>query len=125
MKVVYAWLAAVAEAFALKLASSVDDVVWFAVFLAPDISKAERTKNIMVYATVCFVQTIIAYVIATSGEMAIDKLTNGGVNGFSSERILTLVAACGLGASPASVRTRGRDRARVAGAPPRPVRRPP
>jgi hypothetical protein len=90
------WITSVAEAFGLKMASSIDDVVWFAVFLAPDISKAERTKNVVVYMAVCFTQTIIAFAIAKSGEVAIDKLTHGGVEGFSSERILTLVAALGL-----------------------------
>jgi len=90
------WLTSVAEAFGLKMASSIDDVIWFAVFLAPDISKAERTKNVAVYMGVCFTQTVIAFVIATSGEVAIDKLTDGGVDNFSSERILTLIAALGL-----------------------------
>ena len=76
------WLTSVAEAFGLKMASSIDDVIWFAVFLAPDISKAERTKNVAVYMGVCFTQTVIAFVIATSGEVAIDKLTDGGVDNF-------------------------------------------
>ena len=96
MQVILGWFLSVGEAFALKIASSIDDVVWFSVFLAPNISRAERTKNMVVYSVVCGTQTVVAFVIATSGEMAIDKLTHGGADGFSSERILTLIAASAL-----------------------------
>ena len=71
-------------------------MVWFAVFLNGQLPKAERVKNAAVYAAVCLSQTAIAYVISTSGTTAIDALTHGGFRGFSSERVLTLVAAVGL-----------------------------
>ena len=95
---VVAWLAQSGSAFVLKVASSIDDVVWFAAFLHGQLSVRERVKNAAVYAAVCLAQTVLAWVIATSGAAAVDRLTHGGLPGFSTERLLTLVAALGLSA---------------------------
>ena len=67
---VVAWLAQSGSAFVLKVASSIDDVVWFAAFLHGQLSVRERVKNAAVYAAVCLAQTVLAWVIATSGAAA-------------------------------------------------------
>ena len=41
-----------AEAFVLKTASSIDDVLWFAKFLTRERSRVERGRNIFVYCVI-------------------------------------------------------------------------
>lgn len=84
-----------AEAFVLKTASSIDDVLWFAKFLTRERSRVERGRNIAVYCVICLLQTMLAFLIARSGEEALDAWVH--LHNFSSERLLTCVAAAGLG----------------------------
>lgn len=84
-----------AEAFVLKTASSIDDVLWFAKFLTRERSRVERGRIIAVYCVICLLQTMLAFLIARSGEEALDAWVH--LHNFSSERLLTCVAAAGLG----------------------------
>ena len=84
-----------AEAFVLKTASSIDDVLWFAKFLTRERSRVERGRNIFVYCIICLLQTMLAFLIARSGEEALDAWVH--LHHFSSERLLTCIAAGGLG----------------------------
>ena len=84
-----------AEAFVLKTASSIDDVLWFAKFLTRERSRVERGRNIFVYCVICLLQTMLAFLIARSGEEALDAWVH--LHHFSSERLLTCIAAGGLG----------------------------
>ena len=94
-EIIAAFAAQAAQAFVLKTASSIDDVLWLAKFLTPDRSRAERGRNVAVYVGVCMLQTVLAFLIARSGEETLDRFVH--VPGFSSERILACVAALGLG----------------------------
>jgi len=89
------FLAQAAEAFVLKTASSIDDVLWFAKFLTRERSRVERGRNIFVYCVICLLQTMLAFLIARSGEEALDAWVH--LHHFSSERLLTCIAAGGLG----------------------------
>ena len=89
------FLAQAAEAFVLKTASSIDDVLWFAKFLTRERSRVERGRNIFVYCVICLLQTMLAFLIARSGEEALDTWVH--LHHFSSERLLTCIAAGGLG----------------------------
>ena len=84
-----------AEAFVLKTASSIDDVLWFAKFPTRERSRVERGSNIFVYCVICLLQTMLAFLIARSGEEALDAWVH--LHHFSSERLLTCIAAGGLG----------------------------
>lgn len=88
------WLAGFASAFSIKLSSSIDDVVWLAPFLTAKSSKAQRIRNVVIYVSVCLVQTFIAITIAYSGTEVVDWLTEGSKNAWSSEKILTVIAGC-------------------------------
>uniref|UniRef100_A0A7S2ERM8 Uncharacterized protein n=1 Tax=Ditylum brightwellii TaxID=49249 RepID=A0A7S2ERM8_9STRA len=99
---VHHFAAGVFAALTAKLASSIDDVVWLAAFLTPNLSPKERYANAITYASVCFIQTVLAYLISTGGEAALDKIivavvSRGGHNEetghiISTERVLTLFA---------------------------------
>ena len=89
------FLAQAAEAFVLKTASSIDDVLWFAKFLTRERSPVEPGRNIFVYCVICLLQTMLAFLIARSGEEALDAWVH--LHHFSSERLLTCIAAGGLG----------------------------
>ena len=89
------YAAQAAEAFVLKTASSIDDVLWFAKFLTRERSRVERGRNIFVYCVICLLQTMLAFLIARSGEEALDAWVH--LHHFSSERLLTCIAAGGLG----------------------------
>mmetsp|Transcript_18125 Transcript_18125/g.17500 ORF Transcript_18125/g.17500 Transcript_18125/m.17500 type:complete len:300 (-) Transcript_18125:390-1289(-) len=89
----------VGSAISVKLASSVDDVLWLSAFLTTDHSIETRMENCLVYFSVCILQTCLAYIISTSGTTAIDKLLAlaFGDTALSTERILTLVSGSALG----------------------------
>jgi len=80
------------SAIAIKLTSSVDDVLWLAPFLTTNVGAAIRLQNAIVYLTVCLCQTGVAMVIASSGDAAIQWLTGDSEDAWSSDKILTVVA---------------------------------
>lgn len=84
------FFAGVSAAMVLKLASSIDDVLWLSVFLTPAISRRERASNALTYSLICFFQTCLAYVISNLGETAVEKFLSG--TNMSTDRILTLIA---------------------------------
>merc|ERR1712224_456773 len=49
-------------------------------------------RNALVYTMVCMTQTIIAYIIAYSGDKAVEYLTRGADDIWSTEKILTVAA---------------------------------
>lgn len=89
----------IGSAISVKLCSSVDDVLWLSTFLTNDHSFNTRLQNSLVYFSVCFLQTCLAFFISTSGTAAIDKLLNVifKEKAFSSEKLLILVSGIGLG----------------------------
>eukprot|EP00931_Biecheleriopsis_adriatica_P070620 TRINITY_DN4439_c0_g1_i1.p1 TRINITY_DN4439_c0_g1~~TRINITY_DN4439_c0_g1_i1.p1 ORF type:complete len:259 (-),score=43.77 TRINITY_DN4439_c0_g1_i1:57-833(-) len=86
------WIAGVGAAISIKLSSSIDDVVWLAPFLTQNISWVTRSRNILIYVTVCLVQTVIAMCIAYSGDKVVEMLTRNSKDAWSSEKILTVIA---------------------------------
>eukprot|EP00545_Synedropsis_sp_CCMP1620_P011895 CAMPEP_0119013220 /NCGR_PEP_ID=MMETSP1176-20130426/8187_1 /TAXON_ID=265551 /ORGANISM="Synedropsis recta cf, Strain CCMP1620" /LENGTH=348 /DNA_ID=CAMNT_0006966289 /DNA_START=119 /DNA_END=1165 /DNA_ORIENTATION=- len=103
--------AGVSAAIVVKLTSSIDDVIWLSAFLTP--SAPKRGSNALTYAAVCLLQTCLAYIIATFGQVATDAIMGGGNDDddlddlddgdnnnnnkhMSSERLLTLVAGAAL-----------------------------
>jgi len=88
------WLVGLASAFGIKLSSSIDDVVWLAPFLTANSSVAVRMQNSMIYTSVCLCQTMVAMIIAYSGRQAVDAITGGAKDAWSTERILTVGAGC-------------------------------
>mmetsp|Transcript_75895 Transcript_75895/g.175993 ORF Transcript_75895/g.175993 Transcript_75895/m.175993 type:complete len:252 (+) Transcript_75895:93-848(+) len=85
------WLLGLVSALALKLSSSVDDVVWLAPFLTSNSSTVTRLQNSTVYITICMFQTFVAMAIAYSGKAVVARLTSGRAH-WSTEKILTVVA---------------------------------
>uniref|UniRef100_A0A7S2IA47 Uncharacterized protein n=1 Tax=Helicotheca tamesis TaxID=374047 RepID=A0A7S2IA47_9STRA len=92
-------------ALTAKLASSIDDVVWLAAFLTPNLSPKERYANAITYASICFIQTVLAYIISRGGEAALGKMIRVTLSGskedsggdiISSEKVLTLFAGFAL-----------------------------
>jgi len=81
-----------AAALGIKFTSSVDDVVWLAPFLTSNSSVATRVHNSTVYIGICMVQTMVAMVIAYSGETVVDRLTSNVKNAWSTEKIMTVGA---------------------------------
>lgn len=90
------WLVGLASAFGIKLTSSIDDVVWLAPFLTANQPTESLTKHAVIYTSVCLVQTLVALVIATTGSKAVDALTGGAKDAWSTEKILTVAAGCML-----------------------------
>jgi hypothetical protein len=80
------------SAIAIKLSSSVDDVVWLAPFLTSNIGYGERVQNAIVYIGVCLIQTVVAMAIAYSGDAAVALVTNKRQDSWSSQKILTVTA---------------------------------
>jgi len=82
------------SSMALKLTSSIDDVVWLVPFLiVPDRSMVIR--NMVIYSWVCLFQTMFALAISTGGIAALDAM-NKSSNGWSSEKILSFFAGVSL-----------------------------
>lgn len=84
------WLTGVGAAISIKLSSSIDDVVWLAPFLSRNTSVEGRTKNSLIYISVCLVQTILAMCIAYSGDKFVKFITKDAKNVWSSDKILTV-----------------------------------
>ena len=87
----------VLSAISLKLASSIDDVVWLSIFLIPNQPRLLRLKNIGTYLAVCLAQSVAAILLSTLGEQSLEHIrgdTNG--DGVSNDKLLTLSAAAFL-----------------------------
>lgn len=93
-EVLVGWVAGVGGAASLKMASSIDDVVWLAPFLTGRSTWAQRLRNSLIYSMVCMTQTMIAYAIAYSGDKAVQYITKkaGAEDAWSTEKILTVAA---------------------------------
>jgi hypothetical protein len=90
----------VSVAIAVKLTSSIDDVLWLSAFLTPNLSEKERVRNALTYACVCLLQTCLAFFISAFGQVAMDKLmgsrSDDGEEYISSDRVLTLLSGSAL-----------------------------
>jgi len=86
------WTAGLGSAITIKLSSSIDDVVWLAPFLTSNAGAAARAHNAMTYISVCFIQTVVAMVIAYSGDSVVSWLVSREKNAWSSDKILTVGA---------------------------------
>jgi len=80
------------SALSIKLTSSIDDVLWLGPFLTTNVSWPVRLQNAFVYTAICMLQTLIAMVIAYSGDQGVEWLTRNQKNAWSSEKILTVAA---------------------------------
>lgn len=87
------WIAGVGAALSIKLSSSIDDVVWLAPFLTSNINLAWRMQNSIIYLSVCMIQTVVAMIIAYSGDKVIAYLTHEAKGTWSTDKILTVTAA--------------------------------
>ena len=89
-------------ACALKLTTSVDDLIWFSPFLALCKDNTERFKCCVIYAIVCLIVTFGALTVAYLADMGFSALLgaagNDGEGYWDSARILSLVAAVAIGA---------------------------
>lgn len=87
------WIAGVGAALSIKLSSSIDDVVWLAPFLTANINMAWRMQNSIIYLSVCMIQTVVAMIIAYSGDKAVAYLTADAKGTWTTDKILTVTAA--------------------------------
>jgi hypothetical protein len=89
--------AGVSAAIAVKLASSIDDVLWLSTFLTPHVSKTARIHNAMTYTGVCLLQTCFAYILSQFGQSVVDDLLGGSDSErMSTDRLLTLISGSAL-----------------------------
>jgi hypothetical protein len=86
------WFAGLASAIAIKLTSSIDDVVWLAPFLTSNVSSAAQVSNSTIYISVCLIQTLVAMFLAYSGNSAVTWLLRDQKDAWSSDKILTVGA---------------------------------
>jgi len=86
------FFAGLLSAIAVKLASSIDDVLWLAPFLTTNVDYKVRCQNAVVYIGVCMIQTVVALFLASSGTEAVQWLTGDEKNVWSTEKILTVSA---------------------------------
>lgn len=86
------WFAGLASAMAIKLTSSIDDVVWLAPFLTSNVSSSAQITNTTIYISVCMVQTLVAMFLAYSGSGAITWMLRDQKDAWSSDKILTVGA---------------------------------
>lgn len=91
------WFLGFTAALGIKFTSSVDDVVWLAPFLTSNSSVATRLHNSTVYIGICLLQTLVAMLIAYSGEEAVNHMTAGIKDAWSTEKIMTVGAGILLG----------------------------
>lgn len=91
------WFAGLASAIAIKLTSSIDDVVWLAPFLTSNVSSAAQVSNSTIYISVCLIQTLVAMFLAYSGNSAVTWLLRDQKDAWSSDKILTVGAGSLLG----------------------------
>ena len=86
---------------ALKLTTSVDDLIWFSPFLALCKDNAERVKCCIIYSFVCLIVTFGAVAIAYLADVGFTAILNssGSDNDYwDSARILSIIAAVAIGA---------------------------
>lgn len=88
----WAWTTGVASAVTIKLSSSIDDVVWLAPFLTTNTKLAARLQNAGVYIGVCLLQTIVAIVLAYSGDHIVSMVLGHSDDRWSTDKILTVGA---------------------------------
>lgn len=86
------FFAGLGAAISIKLSSSIDDVVWLAPFLTANSSYTTRIQNVIVYTSVCLIQTQVAMGIAYSGDAAVAWLTSNAADAWTTEKILTVTA---------------------------------
>lgn len=87
------WFLGMFSAVAIKLTSSIDDVVWLAPFMA--VPRKLQIKHAIIYVWVCFFQAILALAISHAGETGLNALSTSN-RGWSSNKILTLAAGGSL-----------------------------
>lgn len=92
MVAVEAFFWGLVSAITVKLASSIDDVLWLAPFLTSNVYYTVRWQNAVVYLSVCMIQTVVAMFIARSGSDALKYLTKDAKNAWSIDKILTVSA---------------------------------
>jgi len=80
------------SAIAIKLTSSIDDVLWLAPFLTTNVNSTVRWQNAVIYLSVCMIQTVVAMIIAGSGSEAIAWMTANDKHAWSTDKILTVIA---------------------------------
>jgi len=86
------FLTGIISAIVVKLASSIDDVLWLAPFLTSNVFYTVRWQNAVVYLSVCMIQTVVAMLIADSGTKVLHWVTDGQKKAWSIDKILTLSA---------------------------------
>mmetsp|Transcript_121704 Transcript_121704/g.344254 ORF Transcript_121704/g.344254 Transcript_121704/m.344254 type:complete len:255 (+) Transcript_121704:189-953(+) len=86
------WVTGLVSAISIKLTSSIDDVVWLAPFLTSNVGATTRMQNTVVYISVCLMQTVVAMLIAYSGNKTVKYLMHGNEDAWSSDKILTVGA---------------------------------
>jgi len=91
------WITGVASAVTIKLSSSIDDVVWLAPFLTTNTKLTARLQNGAVYIGVCLLQTIVAIVLAYSGDHIVSMVLGHSDDRWSTDKILTVGAGAMLG----------------------------
>lgn len=87
------WFLGMFSAVAIKLTSSIDDVVWLAPFMA--VSRRQQIKHAIIYVWVCFFQAVLALAISHAGETGLNALSTSN-RGWSSDKILTIAAGGSL-----------------------------
>ena len=81
------------SAVAIKLTSSIDDVVWLVPFLIIQ-DRQKVMVHIAIYLWVCLIQALLALAMAQGGVAALDAM-NRSKSGWSSDKILSVGAgAC-------------------------------
>jgi hypothetical protein len=89
--------AGVSSAIVVKLASSIDDVLWLSAFLTPRLKPKERLCNVLTYTSVCLMQTCLAFLLSTFGSSVIDEVLGGADDKrMSTDRLLTLISGSAL-----------------------------
>jgi hypothetical protein len=89
--------AGVSAAIVVKLASSIDDVLWLSAFLTPRLKPKERLRNVLTYTSVCLLQTCLAFILSKFGSSVIDEVLGGADDQrMSTDRLLTLISGSAL-----------------------------
>jgi hypothetical protein len=86
------WASGLGAAVVLKLASSIDDVLWLTPFFTSDASLRRRSHHAAIYISVCLMQTVVAMSIAVSGESLVAALTQSSDKAWSTDKILSVFA---------------------------------
>lgn len=84
----------VAAAIALKLACSIDDVLWLSAFMTPH---HNRFQSVVTYTSICLLQTCLAYFLSQFGDVAVGFLLgHDDKHRISTNRVLTLLSGTAL-----------------------------